>query len=210
MATRRASESRGPFLGTEEIIERLREAQLTQRRQRLRKLGGAALGLAVVAVGVLVRNKLSSGQPTDAEAEAAIVARAADGDGAPAGAWAQGASSDAGPQADAAHPKVYSKASADHARDAAPAPPSIDPSVRHQVRVDVLGGPGSIYIDGARVTMGTSWVASLGQGEHAVMVRVGEHAMRYRLRVADDDLRLRFDSAANAIREEPYTPSPSP
>ena len=211
MATRRASEPRGPFLGTEEIIERLREARSTLRRRQLRKLGAAAVGLLAVATAAGVKGYLRAGQPTRAEADAAIVARSVPQRGAPLAA-PDGPDDVTGNSHAGA--TVYAHAASGHPPQtdavAAPSGPTLDPSVHRQVHVDVRGGPGSIYVDGARVGMGESWDVRLGQGEHAIMVRMGDHTMRYRLNVAQQDVRLRFDRASNEIHEEPYTPPPSP
>lgn len=258
MAPRRAPDERGPFLGTEQIIRRLREVRQPLWRSHLNKtalvtLCGSALVLALVVIfDRASHSRLAHGPASRAgeglQADVRIDSRA-DADGSPVGdAVMEPAEPDAravrrapAERRRARVPHEISPEDADEQAaaggldawsvdddDQPPPPPrrrrgvparapavaaavdsADDPTTTARVRIEVRGGPGSIFIDGKRVALDRNWETDLSHGEHYLMVRLGGRSMTYKLKLRGAGVKVVFDDAHSRIREESWPPRPA-
>lgn len=253
MAPRRAPDERGPFLGTEQIIKRLREVRQPFWRQHLRRgVVWAGCTSALLLASAIVFDRVANyrrakgaglrplevdshvapsldatydasgesppttpprthprlrGHPRHPAAPAHLQPRRrpapVDAASAPrpdadADSWGFGESADAAPLAPS-----------ENEAPSAPVEPTVspdDPATSGRVRIQIDGGPGSIFVDGKRLGLDTRWDIDLTHGEHYLMVRLGGRSMTYKLRLRGPGVKVVFDDQASEIREEAWPP----
>lgn len=182
----RAKPEQEPFLGTAEIIRRVRAAQRRPMGSWLPGMWATSLAaLAVVALGVgamagllLLRDESARGKRGDSRDLPTAASTGGPGAGPMAPARAKSAPSAHRPEPAAGHRGAASATRA------------------YEVQVRIKDHVGTVWVDGGEVSHGArAWHGPLAVGHHQLAVRAMGQMMRHKFEVSHGDLTITVDPA---------------